>query len=127
MDTAGKDPGLPPEDAVAEGRTEPHVVLVKVGYDKSLPNRERRIVVWTRPGKARIHTWSALPPGRYEPLAVPTWMELQTIAVTDLATGEARLQHRAGKTLVVLPGEVDGVADRSTELRMYLEVVPVEE
>jgi hypothetical protein len=98
--------------------------MVKLGYDDEPPERIRRMVVWTRPGKGAVLTAGAVPPGRYEPLSVPTSREMQAIAVTDIAAGRAELKRRDGVARLTWP-ETRAADDRVSELRLYFDLEPL--
>ena len=101
--------------------TEAHVVMVKLGYHRHPPNRIRRKVVWTRPGKGAVLELGTTPPGRYADLALPTALELQTIAVTDLRSGAARLVRRESQARLMEPSmRSDG--DQVALVRLFLDI-----
>ena len=116
--------GTPPPEAVAAGRTQPKIVMVKLGYDHNPPERIRRMIVWTRPGKAEVLMAGAVPPGRYESLPTSSAVEVQAIAVTDIASGSAQLKRRDGVARLTWPSS-KAPGDRASMLRLYLDVEPL--
>jgi len=108
-----------PEDAAA-GRTEGQGALVTFGFGDRGLGRER-YVFFVRPGRGRLLTRDALPPGRYEPLARGATIELATLVLTDLARGEAQLRSEELSSRIV-PPEAMTTEDRIHEVHVFLDI-----
>lgn len=105
------------------GRTEVHAVRTHHHFaDDAVTNY--RMVGWARPGIGRVLVDEALPPGRYEDLPMRTSLELQTIAVADVAGGGVGLRRRDRQVRLLTP-ETMGPEDRVEIWRLFLDIEPV--
>jgi hypothetical protein len=115
------DAPLPEEEEA--GRTEGRAVNLRFRFS-SLTMSDNRFLFWSRPGRGSRHLAEALPPGRYEPLAWPTSIELVTIAFADLAAGKAKLLRRPAGNRLRLPDAADP-GDHAFIAHLFLDIEPL--
>lgn len=111
-----------PGDAEA-GRTQAYPAVLSFQFGGTATS-QRRFVLWARPGTGRLLTAQCAPPGAYEPFDWSRPLELVALALTDFASGEARLLPRQPESRLVPPEErADG--DRHEMVRVQLIVEPL--
>jgi hypothetical protein len=112
---------VPPDADAQAGRTERHDVRIHAGWEDA-GSEVRALVAWTRPGLGRVVRRETAPPRAPEPLP-RSRVELLSLAVADVARGEARWIAGPDGSRLVLPADREA-GDRSAEVRLWLEVLP---
>jgi hypothetical protein len=114
-----------PPSLAKEGRTTAFSALVDYHFDDRVGNN-RRLAYWARPGMGKLQHQSALPPGRYEALPREGSIELLTVAMSDLSSGELELKRRELQTRVLQPAALEP-GDRVEIVRVFLDLAPLED
>ena len=112
---------MPSPEDIAAGRTARLRGVLRFDYARRGPERTMHLTRWTRPGQGKLLFSALVPPGREEPLAIGASLELQTIALTDIAGGKAQLKRREGKARLLWPTPSDPKM-RTAFLRLYLDI-----
>ncbi len=111
----------PSPDDLAARRTAWLRGVLRFDYARRRPERTMHLTRWTRPGRGQLLFSALVPPGREEPLSIGTSLELQTVALTDLAGGGAQLKRREGTTRLLLPATSDP-KKQTALMRLYLDI-----
>ncbi len=120
----GARASVPPPEEQAAQRTEMHPRVLQLTVDGFLGALTLDPTVWTRPGLAQARTHILAPSRLGEKVPFDTDVELITVAVADVESGELSLRPRDGKTIARVDPPLGG-EDRLHVMRLILRVESV--
>ncbi|MFV1960074.1 MAG: hypothetical protein ACC662_11755 [Planctomycetota bacterium] len=111
---------VPPPSEEAAGRTEPHALVFRFGFEDQ-PDLIAPRQVWTRPGRGSVHLPAVPPPILPQTLPPRSTVELAAAVVIDGSPDHARIRTRDGRTEVRRTRDA-GPEDRVRLVRLLLVV-----